>query len=280
MVAFGGTVFRQVCTPAALDLARAASAFEKRAPLRSLAGTNAQRQLLPDVLRGARPSGAPSGRSQVPSATAINTVVNESTSRAAGSAEDHDGLEPEGATNADDQTALGGTGGVAGASGRASAQYRALAGQRDQRDTQDQAFTRSGLPGTQLLTAATDAKASRPALRALLALALRHAVEMPARSPHLPGRPSAQLCAVQAYLRVVPGDETPLNLRAVKQLLTDASAGLPARSADVSPAGERRGDLRVLLPLMLLNAERPRTTEQRLLALDRLSLMRASRTLC
>jgi hypothetical protein len=248
--------------------------------LRSLAGTSVQRQLLPDALRGGRASGVPATRGQVPSASTAGAAINERTARPGVGVENHDGAEPESTTNADDQTASGGTGGVAGASGRASAQYRALAGKRDQRDAQDQAFTRSGLPGTQLLTAATDAKASRPALRALLALALRHVVDLPAQSPHLPGPQSAQLRAIQAYLRVVPGDETPLNLRAVKQLLIDASAGLPVRADNLSPEGERRGDLRVLLPLMLLNAERPRTKEQRLLAIDRLSLMRASRTLC
>jgi hypothetical protein len=157
--------------------------------------------------------------------------------------------------------------------------YRVIAQQSDRQQAQEQFFARSGLPGAELLTAAGEPKIVRPMLRAALATGLRASADLPLRSDRLPSPQSAQMGLVQAYLQITPRDEAALNLAGVKQLLIEVSEQLPPRSSEGTPAGERRSDLLLLLPLMLLNAERPRTPEQRQAAHDRLSLMRNSRAM-
>jgi hypothetical protein len=113
----------------------------------------------------------------------------------------------------------------------------------------------------------------------MLATALRSAADLSPKSDHLPSPQAAQMAAIRAYLQVAPGDESALNLGGVKQLLTEVCAQIPPRSTEGTAEGERRSDLLLLLPLLLLNAERPRTEEQRLVAADRLGLLRTSRAL-
>jgi hypothetical protein len=285
MSMFGGTAFRLVRTPTALQTAQASASFEKQAPLRALAGAGAQRQAVRDVQRAARPA-----------ASAATASVHSADP--AGNASDIDEARPAGVHGDEDDEAssqapaagLGagmakGRGSFAAAAPsdndtpRGPAQYRVVAKQQDRQQAQDQFFMRSGLPGAELLLATTEPKATRPPLRLMLATALRTAADLLPKSDHLPSPQAAQMAAVRAYLRIAPGDEAALNLGGVKQLLTEVCAQIPPRSSEGTAEGERRSDLLLLLPLLLLNAERPRTKEQRLVAADRLGLLRTSRAL-
>jgi hypothetical protein len=287
---FSNITFRPVATPATLDVGRAGSAFERHSPLRSLAAAGVQRQLLQESQRSGRSVVAlpTPGRPNTAAPAAVAQVRSDNGLAIPAA----DAEEPDASAAANTDPTRGGAGGtgpgggsVRGLSKTASehrqhtAQYRMVAAQHDLRDAQEQCFAQTGLPGARLFTEAADPKAVRPALRQLLAIALRASADLPAQSGELPGPQAAQMSVIQAYLQIAPGDESALNLGGIKQLLMEACAQIPPRSSEDTPQGERRSDLLLLLPLMMLNAERPRTGEQRQLAMDRLGLMRASRVL-
>ncbi len=285
MSMFGGTAFRLVRTPASLQTAQASTSFERQTPLRPLAGAGAQKQAMRDVLRAARPA-ASAATSNLQSADPAGSASDIDEAHSDSVEGDDDGKTSSRAPAAGLGAGMAkGRGGFAAAAQgendtqRGSAQYRVVAKQQDRQQAQDQFFMRSGLPGAELLLATTEPKATRPPLRLMLATALRSAADLSLKSDHLPSPQAAQMAAVRAFLQIAPGAEAALNLGGVKQLLTEVCTQIPPRSSEGTAEGERRSDLLLLLPLLLLNAERPRTKEQRLMAADRLGLLRTSRAL-
>jgi hypothetical protein len=88
-----------------------------------------------------------------------------------------------------------------------------------------------------------------------------------------------QLTAVRAYLHSRERGAF-ITLERVKQVLVEASASKGSQSARTTPAtpiSEKEQDRHLLLPLTLLNADRPRLDEQRDQACDRLELLGSSR---
>jgi hypothetical protein len=88
-----------------------------------------------------------------------------------------------------------------------------------------------------------------------------------------------QLTAVRAYLRSRERRAF-TTLERVKQVLVEASASKGSQSARTTPAtpiSEKEQDRHLLLPLTLLNADRPRLEEQSDQACDRLELLSSSR---
>jgi hypothetical protein len=288
---FAGSTFRLVATPAALQKPPSPNAFEKQVPLRSLAATGVQRQLLRDnTPRAAKPAGAAAAFNAQAADPAAPTAAADEHEPADREHDDTDGLRSRRPPRERQGAAAGGMaqgrGDSVASSTDAAAEpkgaqqrYRVIAQQSDRQQAQEQFFARSGLPGAALLTAAGEPTVVRPMLRLALATGLRASADLPLRSDALPSPQSAQMGLVQAYLQIAPRDEAGLNLAGVKQLLVEVCEQLPPRSSEGTPAGERRSDLLLLLPLMLLNAERPRTAEQRQAARDRLGLMRNSRAM-
>jgi hypothetical protein len=289
---FAGSTFRLVPTPAALQRPTAFAAFEQQAPLRSLSAAAVQRQLVRENPRPVKTaSAAASSNLQAPDAP-VPAHGSEADNAATN---DHDDdslharrrLRRDDSAQADNSMGRGKDDGVGLVPAMTAAnepkvalqRYRVIAQQRDHQLTQDQAFARSGLPGAELLTAAAERTAMRPPLRLALALGLRSSADLPLRSDGLPSPQSAQMGLVQSYLQIVPREEPPLSMQSVKQLLVETSVQLPPRRGEATTAGERRGDLLLLLPLMLFNAERLRTDGQRQDARDRLGLMRSSRAM-
>jgi hypothetical protein len=254
---FAGSSFRLVPTPPALQKLPSPGAFEKQTPLRPLAATGVQRQLLRESQRPAK--------AMPPAAQATEPAIDSPSVNSDEPQEAQSEAPSRRAKGAADRS-------------QGAPRYRVVARQTDRHQAQQQ-FARSGLPGAELLTEAGERTAVRPALRLALATGLRAAADLPLRSDGLPSPQTAQMVLLQAYLQVTPREESALNLGGVKQLLMTVCEQLPPRSSEGTPAGERRSDLLLLLPLMLLNAERPRTAEQRQAAKDRLGLMCASRAM-
>ena len=86
-----------------------------------------------------------------------------------------------------------------------------------------------------------------------------------------------QLMAVRAYLHHSGEPRAFSTLERVKQLLVERSSTAARQGARPAPASEKEQDRHLLLPLVLLNADRPRTRDQRDQACDRMELLSASR---
>jgi hypothetical protein len=272
----GNAAFRLVPTPAALHNLRTSGTFERQAPLRSLGAPGAQRQLLQEAQRVARST------SPATHGTANPDPDDVLPGDVGGGGLAHDGADVDRTQGSASNMARGGPRGARSAvdvseAHQGGARYRLVATQRERQQAYDQSLARSDLPGAQLWIRAREPDATRPALRLLLATALRAAADLSPKPDSLPAPQAAQLAAVRAYLGVGPRDEPALDLAAVKRLLVEVSAVLAPRASAQKPASERRSDLLLLLPLMLLNAERPRTEAQRSLAVGRLALMCSSR---
>ena len=116
-------------------------------------------------------------------------------------------------------------------------------------------------------------------LLALDVAAAGHRTSMPSgTSPGLLAQLTAlRLTAVRAYL-LHRGEPGPLaTLARVKQALVEQRRAPPAPAGDPSdPAEEARQHRNALLPLLLLNADRPRTPAQTRLACDRIDLVCAT----
>ena len=114
--------------------------------------------------------------------------------------------------------------------------------------------------------------------QALLGVLLAIAPDMATGNTKLSAQ-ALQLTAVRAYLR--SGERGPFTtLERVKQVLMENSASKRtqgARTTAPAPISEKQQDRHLLLPLMLLNADRLRLDEQRNRACDRMELLSASR---
>lgn len=86
-----------------------------------------------------------------------------------------------------------------------------------------------------------------------------------------------QLMAVRAYLHHSGEPRAFSTLERVKQLLLEKASTATRQGARPAPASEKEQDRHLLLPLVLLNADRPRTRDQRDQACDRMELLSASR---
>jgi len=86
-----------------------------------------------------------------------------------------------------------------------------------------------------------------------------------------------QLTAVRAYLQRNRERGAFTTLERVKQMLVETTAAGRTQNARATPVTEKEQDRHLLLPLTLLNADRPRTHEQRDQACDRMELLSASR---
>jgi hypothetical protein len=114
--------------------------------------------------------------------------------------------------------------------------------------------------------------------QALLGVLLAIAPDMATGNTKLSAQ-ALQLTAVRAYLR--SGERGPFTtLERVKQVLMENSASKRTqgtRTAAPAPISEKQQDRHLLLPLMLLNADRLRLDDQRDQACDRMELLSASR---
>jgi hypothetical protein len=118
--------------------------------------------------------------------------------------------------------------------------------------------------------APVDPQAQLGALAGLLLACARHGGR---REPGKPTPTAVMLAALQAHLATQSrGAPDPATLDEVKALLVGLQPP-EAPPGGLSPAAENAF---VLLPLVLLNATRPRTPEQRLCAHDRLQMLRQS----
>ena len=138
----------------------------------------------------------------------------------------------------------------------------------------------SPLPGAAALFGAAGAapREAKPLLQAFASL-LMAAAHRPA-APGVPATASLALAAAQAHLQRQPADSPSLSLAEVKLLLievTDKLRNTPGRPP--RDDGEAAQNARLLLPIQVLNATRPRTPPQRDTAVMRLQLTRTTRGL-
>lgn len=120
-------------------------------------------------------------------------------------------------------------------------------------------------------------KATTEHSQALLSVLLAIAGLAPASGGTRLSSDALQLMAVRAYLQRSGEPRAFSTLERVKHLLVERSSTGARQGARPAPASQKEQDRHLLLPLTLLNADRPRTRDQRDQACDRMELLSASR---
>jgi hypothetical protein len=158
--------------------------------------------------------------------------------------------------------------------------YRATQNLREQQQQLEQVFSRSNLPGVELLTKAPGPDVTRASLLPLFALGLLTAVNLPNRASTMPSRVAAMMMMTRAFIQAVPPQETQrVSMETIKICMTTAAAKNPPPIPKAGMPDEALENSLVLLPLAMLHACRGRTLEQQPLAANRIGLMLSSRAL-
>jgi hypothetical protein len=158
--------------------------------------------------------------------------------------------------------------------------YRATQSLREQQQQLEQVFSRSHLPGVELLTKAPGPDVTRTSLLPTLALGLLTAINLPSKAGMMPSRVAAMMMMTRAFIQAVPPQENErVSMATIKTFITAAAEKNPPPATKAGTPDEALENSLVLLPLAILHACRGRTLEQQPLAANRIGLMLSSRAL-
>ncbi len=158
--------------------------------------------------------------------------------------------------------------------------YRATQNLREQQQQLEQVFSRSNLPGVELLTKAPGPDVTRASLLPTFALGLLTAMNLPNKAGVMPSRIAAMMMMTRAFIQAAPAQENErVSMETIKTCLIDAAEKNPPPVPKTGTPDEALETSLILLPLAMLHACRQRTLEQQPLAANRIGLMLSSRAI-